>query len=49
MCEKGGGEEFHPEAAGEFQEGLNAPTASGQGPAGATEGGDHFPRRCRTG
>jgi len=38
----------YPEAAGEFQEGLNAPVASGREPAGTTEGGDNLPRRCRT-
>lgn len=32
MGEEGGREEFHPEAAGEFQEGLNASAASGQDP-----------------
>ena len=40
MGEKGGWETFCPEAAGEFQEGLNAPVASGREPAGTTEGGD---------
>ena len=29
-----------PEAAGESQEGLNAPVASGREPAGTTEGGE---------
>jgi len=37
-----------PEAAWEFQEGVNAPAASGREPAGLTEGGDHLPRHCRT-
>jgi hypothetical protein len=44
--EKRGCEKPCPEAAGEIQEGLNAPVASGRVPAGATEGGDHLPRRC---
>ena len=46
--EKAGPEKSCPEAAGESQEELNAPAASEREPAGATEGGDHFPRRCRT-
>jgi hypothetical protein len=48
MGEKVMREMFHPEAAGEFQEGLNAPVASGRKPAGTTEGGDNLPRRYRT-
>jgi hypothetical protein len=37
-----------PEEAGEFQEGVNTPAASGREPAGATEGGDNLLRRFRT-
>lgn len=40
---KGGWEMVHPEAAEEFQEGLNAPVASGRVRAGTTEGGDNLP------
>ena len=39
---------MRPEAEGEFQEGLNAPDASGPDPAPLAEGGDHLPRRCYT-
>jgi hypothetical protein len=46
--EKRGWEKTCPEEAGESQEGLNAPVASGREPAGTTEGGDNLPRRCRT-
>ena len=38
--EKRGWEKTCPEEAGESQEGLNAPVASGREPAGTTEGGD---------
>ena len=48
MGGKWGRERSCPEAAGEFQEGVNAPEASGREPAGTTEGGDHLPRFCRT-
>jgi len=41
LCvEKRGWEKTCPEEAGESQEGLNAPVASGREPAGTTEGGD---------
>jgi hypothetical protein len=41
-------EKVYPEAAGEFQEGVDAPVASRREPAGTTKGGDNLPRRCRT-
>ena len=45
MGEKKEGEKLCPEAAGEFQEGENAPVASEREPAGTMEGGDHLPRQ----
>jgi len=45
--EEGMGEDV-PGGSGGIPGGVNAPVASGREPAGTTEGGDNFPRRCRT-
>ena len=37
-----------PGGGGGIPGGVNAPAASGREPAGATEGGDHHLRHCRT-
>jgi len=37
-----------PGGGGGIPGGVNAPAASGREPAGATEGGDHLLRHCRT-